>query len=108
MHIYRLPFNAQRRNFRFLAHTLILLALALLFSVGAQAQSESGSAALEGTITDPNAQPLPGAIITSRQQETGSSPPSRNPVCYSTSRSTRMATSIARASLWRFREAKPW
>ena len=71
MHIYRLPFNAQRRNFRFLAHTLILLALALLFSVGAQAQSESGSAALEGTITDPNAQPLPGAIITIRQQETG-------------------------------------
>lgn len=74
MYLNFLPLQPQRRIPRlieFVLHTVIVCVLALLFTVGARAQSESGSAALEGTITDPNAQPLPGATVTIRQQETG-------------------------------------
>src|SRR5262245_11448370 len=47
----------------------LLMVCALSFSVCAQ--SESGSAAMEGVITDPNGQALAGATVTIRNQETG-------------------------------------
>ena len=52
---------------QFVLHVLILCALAL----STLAQSESGSAAVEGTITDANANAVPGAIVTVRSLDTG-------------------------------------
>jgi Carboxypeptidase regulatory-like domain len=69
--IHRLPLNAPQCVHRFLAHTVLVCTMAILFSVSAWAQSESGSAAVEGTITDANAQAVPGATVTIRHQETG-------------------------------------
>lgn len=45
--------------------------IATAMSLCALAQSESGSAAIEGTITDQNAQAINGATVTIRNQETG-------------------------------------
>ena len=52
---------------QFVLHVLILCA----FALSAFAQSESGSAAVEGTITDANANAVPGAIVTVRSLDTG-------------------------------------
>lgn len=68
MHIYPLHFP---QIARFLAHAMFVLALTLFLIPAAFAQSESGSAALEGTITDANQNAVPGATITVRNQETG-------------------------------------
>lgn len=56
---------------RTLFATIGLSFLLCAFSVCGFAQSESGSAAIEGTITDPNAQSISGATVTVRNQETG-------------------------------------
>ena len=50
--------------------SLIFFLLCVLL-LGAMAQSDAGSAALEGTITDATAQAVPGAKITIRNPETG-------------------------------------
>ncbi len=52
---------------QFVLHVLFLCA----FALSALAQSESGSAAVEGTITDANANAVPGAIVTVRSIDTG-------------------------------------
>lgn len=51
--------------------SLILIILSLMFALPALGQSESGSAAIEGTITDPNGSVLSGAAVTIRNAETG-------------------------------------
>lgn len=51
--------------------TLLLIVAAAMCSVAVRAQSESGSAGMEGLITDANAQPIAGATVTVRNQETG-------------------------------------
>lgn len=56
---------------RILFTTIGLSFLLCALSVCSFAQSESGSAALEGQITDPNAQAIGGATVTVRNQETG-------------------------------------
>ncbi len=48
-------------------HVLFLCA----FVLSARAQSESGSAAVEGTITDANANAVSGAVVTVRSMDTG-------------------------------------
>src|SRR2546428_3205655 len=57
--------------FKTLRAILFALFLVSAFGVNVSAQSESGGAAIEGTITDPNAQALIGAGVTIRNQETG-------------------------------------
>ena len=52
---------------QFVLHVLFLCA----FVLSAFAQSESGSAAVEGTITDANANAVSGAIVTVRSMDTG-------------------------------------
>lgn len=49
----------------------LILLFAAIVGITALAQSESGSAAIEGTITDQNAQAVSGASVTVRNQETG-------------------------------------
>ncbi|MGH9800034.1 MAG: carboxypeptidase regulatory-like domain-containing protein, partial [Blastocatellia bacterium] len=51
--------------------TASVLVFATIFGASVFAQSESGSAAIEGTITDPNGQAISGAAVTVRNQETG-------------------------------------
>ena len=48
----------------------VLVFFAIMASTGL-AQSESGSAAIEGKIADPNSQAIAGATVTIRNQETG-------------------------------------
>jgi len=50
---------------------LVLLSLLLLTPVEMIAQSESGSAAIEGTVTDANRAAVSGASVTVRNLETG-------------------------------------
>jgi len=57
-------------RFRFQPNARVLLLLFLLLPVAVTAQSESGSAAVEGTVTDANGAAVPGANITVRNLET--------------------------------------
>jgi Carboxypeptidase regulatory-like domain len=61
----------QRVRFCLFGNTLILLSLLLLAPIVSIAQSESGSAAVEGTVTDANGASVAGASVTVRNLETG-------------------------------------
>src|SRR5262249_15112042 len=64
--------SVDRPAFARFLFTLICLPILLCGLSGiSYAQSESGSAAIEGTVTDPNGQAISGAIITIQNRETG-------------------------------------
>src|SRR5262245_14952753 len=64
--------SVDRPMFTKVLFTLACLSILLCaLSVCGYAQSESGSAAIEGAITDPNGHALAGATVTIRNRETG-------------------------------------
>src|SRR5215510_6881711 len=61
----------RRANMRFIRAIAYLLLCACALGASAFAQSESGSAAIEGAITDARGAVVPGATVTARNLETG-------------------------------------